>query len=139
MRSSLVLPLLFAVSLTCFCQTNASRNQNPQLRNPIEGSQIFQHYCARCHGADGQDSRSVTAALKQAAPDLTVIAQKNNGKFPYRRVRDIIEGTDPRLSAHSDHKMPVWGPIFHEVDADQDWGEVRLENVTQYIQSIQRK
>jgi hypothetical protein len=26
--------------------------------------------------------------------------------------------------AHGDREMPIWGPIFHEVEADQDWGEV---------------
>lgn len=139
MRPSLLLALLCVVPIACFCQTHPSRDKNPQVRNPIEGGRIFQYYCAACHGADGQGNGHAATALKHAAPDLTVISQKNNGKFPYRHVRDVIEGTDPRLPAHDDRKMPVWGPIFHEVEADQDWGEVRLENVTRYVQSIQRK
>jgi hypothetical protein len=35
--------------------------------------------------------------------------------------------------------MTIWGPIFHEVEADQDWGEVRLDAITKYIESIQQK
>jgi hypothetical protein len=35
--------------------------------------------------------------------------------------------------------MPIWGPIFHEIEFDRDLGNVRLENVTKYLESIQRK
>jgi hypothetical protein len=35
--------------------------------------------------------------------------------------------------------MPVWGPIFHQVERDRDWGSVRLENLATYIESIQKK
>jgi len=35
--------------------------------------------------------------------------------------------------------MPVWGPIFHQVEDDQDFGEVRLANLVKYIESIQQK
>jgi hypothetical protein len=34
--------------------------------------------------------------------------------------------------------MPIWGPIFHEVESDQDWGEVRLDAINKHIESIQR-
>jgi hypothetical protein len=35
--------------------------------------------------------------------------------------------------------MPIWGPIFHQIGADQDLGNVRTENVIRYLESIQRK
>jgi hypothetical protein len=35
--------------------------------------------------------------------------------------------------------MPVWGPIFHQVEADLDRGPVRVENLVKYLQSIQVK
>ncbi len=139
MRPGLILTLLCVVPIAGFCQTHASRDNNPQVRNPIEGGRIFQYYCAACHGADGQGNGHAATAPGHAAPDLTVISRKNSGKFPYSRVKDVIEGTDTRLAAHGDRKMPVWGPIFHEVEADQDWGEVRLDAVTRYIESMQRK
>jgi hypothetical protein len=34
--------------------------------------------------------------------------------------------------------MPVWGPIFHQVEEDRDYGAVRLHNLTEYIRSIQK-
>jgi hypothetical protein len=38
-----------------------------------------------------------------------------------------------------EREMPIWGPIFHEVESDQDFGEIRLEAVAKYLESIQRK
>jgi hypothetical protein len=70
---------------------------------------------------------------------LTLISQRSGGKFPYHRVKGIIEGSEPGLPAHGDREMPIWGPIFHEVESDQDWGEVRLEAITQHMESIQQK
>ena len=43
------------------------------------------------------------------------------------------------MLAHGNREMPVWGPIFHEVEADQDWGEVRLDAITKHLESIQQK
>jgi hypothetical protein len=35
--------------------------------------------------------------------------------------------------------MPVWGPIFHRIEYDQDLGYVRLQNVTEYLNTIRQK
>ena len=45
----------------------------------------------------------------------------------------------PGPLAHGDREMRIWGPIFHEVESDQDWGEVRLDAITKYMESIQQK
>jgi mono/diheme cytochrome c family protein len=97
------------------------------------------YYCAACHGADGRGHGPASVALKHAVPDLTLISQRNGGKFPYQRVKEIIEGKEPGPLAHGDREMPIWGPIFHEVESDEDWGEVRLDAVTKHVESIQQK
>jgi len=48
-------------------------------------------------------------------------------------------GEDTLIPAHGSKRMPIWGPVFHEIEFDQDLGNVRLENVTTYLQSIQRR
>ena len=73
-------------------------------------------------------------------PDLTRLSQRNDGTFPAAHVRTaIMTGTDDLLPGHGARPMPSWGAIFHEIEFDQDLGNVRLENVTKYIESIQQK
>ena len=108
-------------------------------RNPVEGAKIFRYHCAACHGVDGRGHGPASVALKHPVPDLTLISQRSRGKFPYQRVKEIIEGKEPGLLAHGNREMPIWGPSFHEVESDQDWGEVRLDAITKYLESIQQK
>jgi hypothetical protein len=70
---------------------------------------------------------------------LTLISQRSDGKFPNQRVKDIILGEKTGLLSQGDRAMPIWGPIFHAVESDQDWGEVRLEAITKHVESIQQK
>jgi hypothetical protein len=35
--------------------------------------------------------------------------------------------------------MPIWGAIFHQVERDRDFGEIRLQNLINYLESIQQK
>jgi hypothetical protein len=53
-------------------------------------------------------------------------------------VRRIIAG-DENHAAHGSREMPVWGPVFHQIENDQDLGYVRLQNMTEYLISIQQK
>ncbi|MGO9166500.1 MAG: c-type cytochrome [Candidatus Sulfotelmatobacter sp.] len=139
MRPKPVLSLLL-FSLVCLAQNqNGSTDPERSPRMPIEGAKIFQHYCAACHGADGRGHGPASVALKHSPPDLTLISQRNGGKFPYQQVKDIIEGKQAALPAHGNREMPIWGPIFHQVDADQDWGEVRLDAIAKHLESMQQK
>jgi len=112
---------------------------NSSARNTVEGAKIFQYHCAVCHGVDGRGHGPDSVVLKHPVPDLTLISQRSGGKFPFQRVKEIIDGKEPGLLAHGDREMPIWGPIFHEVESDQDWGEVRLDAITRHMESIQQK
>ena len=105
---------------------------------PLEGAKIFRSYCAACHGANGTGDGPVAAVLKTRVPDLTAIARRNRGEFPAARIRSVIAG-DEDHAAHGSRTMPIWGPIFHQIEDDQDMGYVRLENVVEYLKSIQHK
>jgi mono/diheme cytochrome c family protein len=104
----------------------------------VNASEIFHDYCAACHGVDGRGHGPAAQALKYKVPDLTEISKRGNGKFPLIRVREIIEGSETPVS-HGSREMPVWGPVFHQVDADEDLGNVRTDNLAHYIESLQRK
>jgi mono/diheme cytochrome c family protein len=105
---------------------------------PLDGTKIFRNYCASCHGVNGSGDGPVAPALKTKVPLLTTLALRNHGTFPTARVRRIIAG-DEDHAAHGSREMPVWGPIFHQIENDQDLGYVRLQNVTEYLISIQQK
>ena len=133
----LVLVLLVSVVVSSFAQIKNQRQ--PPIRS-VDGPSIFQNYCAACHGPDGRGHGPVSEALKREVPDLTRLSLRNHGKFPAIHVRSIIMfGADDLLPAHGSKEMPIWGPIFHEIEFDQDLGNVRLESVTKYLESIQRK
>lgn len=106
---------------------------------PVDGVTIFRNYCAPCHGLDGRGKGPVSGALRDVVPDLTTLSRRNGNTFPATHVRNtIMFGTDELMRAHGTKQMPIWGPVFHEIEFDQDLGNVRLENVTKYLESIQR-
>ena len=137
------LGVLFMVLFTAgpVLQEEASNTQQKspvRLIHSVKGSDLFYSYCASCHGSDAKGSGPVAPALVSKVPDLTTIAERSGGIFPEQRVRKIIAG-DEIFMSHGSREMPVWGPVFHQVEEDRDLGEVRLQNLTKYLQSIQRK
>lgn len=134
-----VLPWPAHNSVAAAPQSNSpARLQDQSAIFPLDGGKIFSNYCASCHGANGSGNGPVAPALKTKVPDLTTLARRNGGKFPAVRVRGIIAG-DQRYAAHGSPEMPVWGPIFHQIEYDRDLGYVRLQNVTDYLGTIQKQ
>jgi mono/diheme cytochrome c family protein len=138
LQGAVLLAGLFAAASTApDDKAKAKTNQPTPLIQSLKGVDIYHAYCASCHGAQGKGDGPVAPALSAKMPDLTTIAQRNGGVFPTNRVRKIIMGEDSILG-HGSREMPVWGPIFHQVERDRDYGEVRLQNVTDYLKSIQK-
>jgi len=103
------------------------------------GKQMFEAYCAACHGKEGKGNGPVAAALKVPPADLTVLVRQNNGKFPSIQVAKAITG-EAVFSAHGSKEMPIWGPVFMSI-SHQHESEVhlRVANLTEYIKSLQQK
>jgi mono/diheme cytochrome c family protein len=114
----------------------SAEGQPSLLIHSIEGPDLFRAYCAACHGVDAKGTGPAAHALKARMPDLTSLARKNHGQFPAARVRETIMG-EQVVAAHGSREMPIWGPVFHQVEGDVDWGNVRLENLVKYLESIQ--
>lgn len=110
--------------------------QFQQLIHSVAGPDLFRAYCASCHGSDAKGHGPAAEAMKTRVPDLTRLARDNAGKFPDGLVRKTIMGDDV-IAAHGSRKMPIWGPVFHQVEEDVDRGNVRLDNLIQYLESIQ--
>ena len=146
MRFSLFSLVIGVAMLWLACDSTAvapERVPPPRIPNqsevvPLDGAKIFRSYCASCHGVSGNGDGPVAPALKAKVPQLNTLSQRNHGEFPTDSVRHIIAGDDTS-SAHGSREMPIWGPIFHQIDNDQDLGFVRLQNVTEYLKSIQQQ
>ena len=134
-----VLTLVLLVAVVIFASAQTPPQRQPPMR-PLDGSTIFRNNCAACHGLEGRGNGPVPKAGKRNVPDLTRLSQRNGGAFPTVRVRTtIVLGANHLLSAHGSKTMPNWGPIFHEIEFDQDLGDVRLQDLMEYLKSIQRK
>lgn len=106
---------------------------------PVSGKQMYANYCAPCHGTDGRGKGPAAAALKVPPTDLTVLSRNNHGKFPDTHVVSVMQfGTG--VQAHGSENMPIWGPILGHMSANnaQD-KQLRISNLSRYLQSIQAK
>lgn len=77
------------------------------------GAELYQHYCATCHGIDATGHGPMAGILVIQPVDLTKLAGKD-GVFPTARVVARIDGRDPLVSHGS--PMPVYGPYFDGQD-----------------------
>ncbi len=116
-----------------------SEKEYEKLIYSVRGPDLYRAHCAACHGLDGKGNGPVAPALKATVSDLSTLTKRNGGTFPEARVRRIISGDAPSVLPHGTREMPVWGPIFHQIEEDQDFGNVRLQNLVKYLESIQQK
>jgi mono/diheme cytochrome c family protein len=145
-RISLRIPVIGALGMFLFfgnaagAQTKTTaQKQYEQLIYSVRGPDLFRAHCAPCHGPEGKGNGPAASALKTKPADLTMLAKNNGGKFPTERVQKFISGDDPSLLSHGSREMPVWGPIFHQIEEDQDFGNIRLQNLIKYLGTIQQK
>jgi len=87
-------------------------------------------HCAVCHGLSGKGDGPFAQQLKSGTvmPDLTELAKKNNGVFPFKRVYENIESG--KVSAHGTREMPIWG---------ERYVRARILALTRYINNLQAK
>ena len=131
--------LSFFVALACIPASAQTIKKAPvTATSPVNGGEMFQEYCAVCHGKDGKGDGPAAAALKKTPANLTQLSSKNGGKFPELKVANVIHG-DPETSAHGSRDMPIWGTLFSSLDTNSPGTvQLRISNLTTYIKSIQQ-
>jgi mono/diheme cytochrome c family protein len=114
------------------------KSQIPPTYVP-SGKTMYKHYCAACHGADGKGRGPATPTLNTRVPDLTTLAKRHDGKFPYDYVANVLR-FGPGFSAHGAADMPVWGPIFQYLENYNEAAvRQRIKNLCDYLESMQEK
>jgi len=78
------------------------------------------------------------SALKKAPANLTLLAKKNNGKFPALEVDNYIRGDATSVAAHGTRDMPMWGDIFRGVSAGNDVVTLRVRTSATTLRECRR-
>lgn len=104
------------------------------------GAELYQRFCAACHGAGGEGDGPVAAYFKITVPDLSQIA-KRQGSFPAEQIHRIIDGRLVK-PPHGSREMPVWGYEFSLVNPDGTpdlaTGDQLIARLVEYLRSIQK-
>lgn len=136
---------LHAAIALAFAAASISAIAQDKSRKPDAGKIEFQASCASCHGAAGKGDGPVATQLKTPPPDLTLLAKKNGGVFPFAKVYDAIEGAD--VASHGTREMPVWGWEYkvqageysHEITTSQESVQRRILALLEYLNQLQQK
>ena len=103
------------------------------------GQEMYKQFCAACHGADAKGDGPAASNLKTRPSDLTTLAKRHEGKFPYDYVSTILR-FGPGPSAHGSSDMPTWGPIFQIIEKSNEQAvRQRIKRLSDYLASLQEK
>ena len=78
------------------------------------GKREYESNCAVCHGATGKGDgpyMRLMAYKAKGVSDLTQIARRNGGAFPFQKVYETIDGTQ-EIEVHGPRDMPIWGKDY---------------------------
>ncbi len=112
------------------------------------GHAEYMSACAVCHGQDGLGNGPLSYYLTVDVPDLTILAEQNDGEFPMLKIIQIIDGRSG-VRTHGDTEtsglMPVWGDRFAE-KAEEEVGfygaelvvRGRVLTLAEHLESIQK-
>jgi mono/diheme cytochrome c family protein len=139
-QALLVTAIVFLLVFAALAKDQSSAAQAPFPSEWVpSGEVMYKQFCAACHGARARGNGPAASILRARPPDLTTLAKRHGGKFPYEYVSSILR-FGPGSSAHGSSDMPTWGPIFQAIDRKSDPAvEDRIRNLVDYLASLQRK
>jgi mono/diheme cytochrome c family protein len=105
---------------------------------PTTGRELFDTFCASCHGPSGSGDGPMAAQLKRQPPDLRKLQVGNRGQFPGPLLERIIDGR--QIDAHGTRSMPVWGDVFfRERGVNRSDVKTRIDALIDYLRTIQER
>lgn len=140
MRQALLVSAMVFVIFAALAKDQAIESQVPFPSVWVpSGEVMYKQFCAACHGTHARGNGPAASMLKTHAPDLTTLAKRHGGKFPYDYVSGVLR-FGPGTTAHGSSDMPTWGPIFRTIDKDSEHAaQDRIRNLVDYLASLQRK
>ena len=112
----------------------------PINRAPMNsGKDMFNSYCAVCHGTDAKGAGPAASAMKTNPVDLTALAKKSGGKYPASHVAAVLRG-QAITASHGSQDMPIWGPLFSSISQGHEAQvQERIANLVNYVETLQTK
>jgi mono/diheme cytochrome c family protein len=103
---SLLGTVFVAISL-CFAQEKPVVKQAPiKQSNPASGKEMYNQYCAPCHGMDEKGNGPTAPAMKIPPSDLTLLAKRHDGKYPADYVAGVLKfGNGPSSHGSADMRF----------------------------------
>ncbi|HET9308915.1 MAG TPA: cytochrome c [Candidatus Sulfotelmatobacter sp.] len=130
----------FAVAQQAPAESSPAVKHVPITNTPSNsGKEMFNSYCAVCHGKDAKGNGPAASAMKTAPTDLTKLATKEGGKYPAAHVAAVLRG-QASTPSHGSQDMPIWGPLFSSLSQGrQGMVQQRITNLVTYIEGLQAK
>ena len=136
---------ILAMSLFAVAQQAAVENKPSVKHVPItrasstSGREMYDSYCAVCHGKEAKGNGPAASAMKTVPTDLTQLAKNSGGKYPAAHVASVLKG-QAATPSHGSQDMPIWGPLFSSISHGHD-AQVhqRITNLVNYLEGIQAK
>jgi len=111
----------------------------PDLSEASLGETIYVRYCAACHGRSLKGDGPVASGLVNRPIDLTALASRSGGTFPYDKVVAMIDGRRT-TRMHGTPDMPVWGEVFALTSGtDAPSAESAVKRIAHYVWANQAK
>jgi mono/diheme cytochrome c family protein len=104
------------------------------------GKSEYQSSCASCHGVTAKGDGAVSGSLIKAPTDLTTMAKRNGGVFPYQYAWEVIDGRSSKvIGPHGSREMPVWGYIYRSEDTQPAdlHARNRISSLLDYLARVQ--
>jgi len=148
MYSTMIRTFLIVACTVAAASIGNAQQSAPAGQGIDIGKQEYDGHCAACHGLSGEGEGPYSGYINKTIPNLTSLAKRNGGVFPFARVYEIIDGRQVRLF-HGTKEMPIWGPRYKAEAEENSYNgfrftaevfvRARILALTEYIYRLQAK
>ena len=140
LRHAILPALLLLVICIGDAKCGLAQNGTIPFRAVPSGKAMYFGYCSVCHGDEAKGDGPYASMLKVPPANLSTLAKRHGGKFPYDYVSNVLRFSSGTTILHGSSDMPAWGPIFRWFDKNNERiVEQRIKNLCDYLESLQEK